>query len=334
MDKIWTKAGRGLFSSVCVALLASGVAAQDWRAEQWARPKGDEMAVNKFLHVNNDWNNVSNWSTNVAPTGLGADRVYIPAGSQSITVNMDQTAVDLISMDVERGYTGSIGGSGAPLRITCGTLTIRSEGTIFYNDENDGGPNTAHTDAVIVDSPNALLAAEFTGTQIEHLVIKNGAVTQTDMNMTTAHVQPSAAHDASTSFIHAGNGSATDFYIDGGVVTFNIGGGGTLALQHVTMNGGLVTIDTGGSAIAFGVAVVEINGGHLVYKSPEAGVVNTFEDLYVRGGFVDFTQGFENMPSILGDFVFLAPGQIKRPTGTTFTVSGVTIEHGGVYVTD
>ena len=57
--------------------------------------------------TDNSWNTAANWSNGSVPAAT--DDVSIPAGSADITSGLDQSAVALGTMQVEKGYSGKIG---------------------------------------------------------------------------------------------------------------------------------------------------------------------------------------------------------------------------------
>jgi hypothetical protein len=76
-----------------------------------------------------NWGTASNWDTGAAP--VTGDDVVIKSTNQNITAGLNQTAVDLASLTITEGYTGSIGNAGSSLTISCsGTVTITAKGTI------------------------------------------------------------------------------------------------------------------------------------------------------------------------------------------------------------
>lgn len=61
-----------------------------------------------------DWGNDANWDTAKPASG---DTVVFGSGSSSVTAGLDQSAVDVASIFISRGYTGNIGAPGNPVNI-------------------------------------------------------------------------------------------------------------------------------------------------------------------------------------------------------------------------
>ena len=62
-----------------------------------------------------DWSVAGNWEEGSVP--VSTDEVVIPAGSQKITAGLNQSAVTLAGLQVERGYDQNIGTSAGYLQI-------------------------------------------------------------------------------------------------------------------------------------------------------------------------------------------------------------------------
>lgn len=73
------------------------------------------MATRTWLGADGNWANTANWSGGAVP--VDGDDVVIDSGSVSITTGMNQSGISLKSLNITRGYTGSIGTAGDPLLI-------------------------------------------------------------------------------------------------------------------------------------------------------------------------------------------------------------------------
>jgi len=62
-----------------------------------------------------DWSVAGNWAENSVP--VSTDEVVIPAGSQKITAGLNQSAVTLAGLTVERGYDQDIGAADGMLQV-------------------------------------------------------------------------------------------------------------------------------------------------------------------------------------------------------------------------
>ncbi len=74
----------------------------------------------------NDWSKPANWSAGVPTDG---DVVYVPMGTPSILVTLDQTGTKLDGFRVELGYTSDIGSPKGPLKIKLKVDDFQYEGT-------------------------------------------------------------------------------------------------------------------------------------------------------------------------------------------------------------
>ena len=73
------------------------------------------MANRIFLDVDGDWNNVNNWSGAAVP--IDGDDVFIGEGTKDLLTNLNQSSIQLDSLRIGSGYTGTIGATGDKLRI-------------------------------------------------------------------------------------------------------------------------------------------------------------------------------------------------------------------------
>ena len=62
-----------------------------------------------------DWATNANWSSGAVP--IGSDDVYFEDSSQSVPSGLDQSGVELDSLNIGQSYTGSIGTDSTALQI-------------------------------------------------------------------------------------------------------------------------------------------------------------------------------------------------------------------------
>lgn len=72
------------------------------------------MATKTWNGTTGDWSTGANWG-GTAP--VDGDDVIINSGSVSITTGLNQSGINLKSLNITRGYKGSIGAAGTPLQI-------------------------------------------------------------------------------------------------------------------------------------------------------------------------------------------------------------------------
>jgi len=87
------------------------------------------MADKLWIGTDGDWEAAGNWSPANQP--VNADDVFILDGDDDID-GLDKSAIDLASMSVGHGFTGSIGTSGTPLQINATTLIYNGRGASAY----------------------------------------------------------------------------------------------------------------------------------------------------------------------------------------------------------
>lgn len=80
------------------------------------------MADCRWLDVDGDWTNTSNWSNGSAPTD--GDDVYIETGSKTINTNLGQSAVKVASLNIAKNFTGKIGTASTKLDIGADQVNI------------------------------------------------------------------------------------------------------------------------------------------------------------------------------------------------------------------
>ncbi len=74
--------------------------------------------------TDNDFSTAANWTGDTAPAN-GDDVVFDATCVTNCTAGMDQSAVNLNSLLVTSGYTGTIGATGAPLQLDTDPVTDR-----------------------------------------------------------------------------------------------------------------------------------------------------------------------------------------------------------------
>lgn len=140
--------------------------------------------INTYLDVDDDWENINNWSEGSIP--VNGEQVVIPGtATNSLTTNMDQTGLGtglrLASLTIHDDYVGDVGTSGTPLKCTIsGRLIHRGRGTLYFTAE-EGSASTTTTE-VIIDSPNSNDAAVIVvpdSNAIKWLEVLRGRVTLT-----------------------------------------------------------------------------------------------------------------------------------------------------------
>lgn len=123
------------------------------------------MATRTWLGVDGNWNNTSNWSGGSVPTN--GDDVEFTSGSQSVTSNLNQSAVALNSLKITDEYSGAIGTSGGALQIDATDVYLagQSATTGYYLDGTytnvhvTDGITTSAAEGVVLDGAITTLRA-------------------------------------------------------------------------------------------------------------------------------------------------------------------------------
>jgi len=119
-----------------------------------------------------DWSDSTNWSPSGVPAST--DDVYLTADFVvSVTEGLNQSAVTLNSLNVEAGYTGSIGTSSADLQIAADDFTFNGTGVAYI----DLGSNAV--DPVVLETASystGTYGLYLTGTGIGTLSVIDGGV--------------------------------------------------------------------------------------------------------------------------------------------------------------
>lgn len=205
---------------------------------------------------------------------LATDHVRIPAGSGSISSNLDQSGVAIGDFIVEAGYTGSIGTSTSYLRIDPDRFEFEASGGTAYI--NIG---TAAISATIKDTgtPNTGLRGLYLlGSAIATLTIIKGYVGLA-----------SRSGETSTATTVRNMGASANLWLGKGAAATTVQN--FAGESRVRISGTVTTLDVLGGTCYTEEAVVvttaNVQGGSLVSSS--TGTVTT---LNIDGGAVDLTQ--------------------------------------------
>lgn len=101
------------------------------------------------------WNTSGDWVAAGEP--VTDDNALVTEVARDI-VTGDQGGVDLASLLVPRGYSGSFGSSGAPLQAACSDLRYLARGGFFF--ESDAGGAAQRTDKILLDAADSAVRAE------------------------------------------------------------------------------------------------------------------------------------------------------------------------------
>lgn len=112
------------------------------------------VAVTWLGTTDNSWNTASNWSDGAVPEA--GDDVSIPAASPSITSGLDQSAIDLGDVRIEKGFVNTIGDVTLPnapvyLQLSCDYLDIHGACTSYIDFSQTGTVDVSISDTAVPD---------------------------------------------------------------------------------------------------------------------------------------------------------------------------------------
>lgn len=265
----------------------------------------------------NDWTHPDNWS----PTGVPTGGMHVYFEDSSVDCNtvseLNQSGVDLGSLNIDQSYTGSLGAAGTPLQSQTPILNIgyhngpgTPSGSPLINIDlgNDDTAITVSNTGTSVDASKAPVRLKGSGSNT--LVVSKGKVSfGTDTDDTTSVLTTlTVTYDTKVS-------TDADVFIGSGVAltTANLFGGGTVYecdCSATTIYAG--TLLTAG--VWAGATTLAAYGGTATVNS--TGTITTCS---IYGGTVDFTKtvGAKTITNM-----FLAKGGILKFNSTGTTLSG------------
>ena len=240
----------------------------------------------------NDWTHPDNWSPSGVPAG--GDHVYFENSSVSCntTTELDQSGVNLGSLNIDQSYTGELGAAGTPLQSQTPILNIgyhngpgTPSGAPLINIDLGADPTdiTVRNTGTSSDSSKAAVRLKGSSTAND-LILYKGKVsfgTDTDdigvskLRTVTVTYDTKISSDADL-FIGELSAVVTTLNILGGDVYLKSGA------TTVTMKAGTL-YTTGGGALA----TVNVNGG--AFTSNSTGTIATL-NIFDGDGTVDFTR--------------------------------------------
>jgi len=224
-----------------------------------------------------------NW-TNGVPTSANPG-IFGSANVGNCTTGMDQGALDIAGLIVHSGYTGQIGSSGDPLKLSTNLLWYEGAGGLYFASDANGIANK--TDEVFIKAAHANVPVEIDSNsadagQVDNIHIVRGNVTLAANitgidRMTVGYVNnllgdarvTLAASSTALTLLNMTGGQVqsdvpiTNAVVDGGVLDHQEGQGITNA--YVNANGRLLYGST--STMSF----AEIGGGGLIDLTQDGG---------------------------------------------------------------
>ncbi len=231
------------------------------------------MANNTFLHANNDLAGAANWSLGALSD---ADSLIFPAGTQSVSVNMDQSAKNFTSIYVHKECGTQFGAPGNPFKCGADKVIHKGYGAMYLQAESDVANEL---DYVIVDSDNAdgalFLSSDGTDYCTRLFVAKGKVEIQASHTPAIRVFVSYRANPTNDAIVNVVNGvDLTALHMNGGVVTSDA------AATAIYMAGGMFTQSSTSNAA---ITSVDLNSGLFIQNS-----TGTLGSLYLRGGIADY----------------------------------------------
>ncbi|MCZ6654808.1 MAG: hypothetical protein O7D91_17500 [Planctomycetota bacterium] len=244
------------------------------------------MPQNVWTPTTGNYDTTANWLLARKPEA--ADDVVIPAETTiAIDSNADgEDAIDLASIQIQRGHTPDIATSGVPWAISTAKLVHQGGGTLFFSAGSATLP--AVNECIIDATPIAAdrLSASLTGTAAAadwgDITVVRGWVDIEAVTFTIARLIVGAmGAQASTAKVNVKsvNGLITLMIVNSGEVLLN------RPVTTLIVNGGRVVIDD------FKPVTVHQYGGVVEYKTPTT--VGDITEYNLGGGTLDLTASFE-----------------------------------------
>ena len=239
------------------------------------------MADNRWLDVDGNWTNTSNWSLGAAP--VSTNNVYIYSGSQTINTNLDAAAVDLASLKIGGTFTGSIGGTGNPLKISATDVWVGGGNEVWLQ-----GATSHQLTEVNIDKPGHIAnGCVLSGYMVKVKIVRGDVQIAPNSNSDSAIAVYMLYRDHRESDAHLTVGASitnlTNIYQVGGVIKC-----GT-AFTNLYKAGGSFTSSCGA------VTLINQHGGTFYWTSDE-----TLTAFNLYGGKLDATglTAFATTPTI------------------------------------
>ena len=260
-----------------------------------------------------DWGVAANWSPSGVP--IADDDVFLENTNQSVTGTLDQSAVELDSLNIAQSFTGSVGLAGTPLQIDSPIVNIG------YNN-GPGSPSGSPLINLVLDAVASVITVSNTGNSSDStkspvrlltnsssttLEIRKGKV---DLAMGTGQVASIGAIVMSWLTNKAGD---VDLFIGNGVTLTTIdqqAGDLVISSACITLAFESGTLKTRGSGT---IGTLTVSGGIATLDS-----TGTITTMAIDGGTVDFTKS--SVARVVTNLKLNPGGTLKHnPGDMTFT---------------
>lgn len=267
---------------------------------------------NVWRGVDGNYDTTSNWSLTTKPAAT--ENIVVPEDIlQAIVSNADgEDAIDLSSIEIQRGHNQDVATSGVPWAISTARLAHRGGGTLYFK---AGSAAIAVNETVINATPVTAgkKSASLTGTAADdaygNIVVVRGIVDIEAVTFTIARLVVgfigSQASDVTVD-CKAVNGLITEMHVIGGLVRLN------RPVTRLIVTGGQVIIDD------FVPVTVHQYGGVVEYMTPST--VDDIGEYNLGGGTLDLTKSyFLKGIDVLNRFGAPENQQLLEDANTTIT---------------
>jgi hypothetical protein len=264
-----------------------------------------------------DWETAANWTGAAVP--IGDDDVYFEDSSQSVTANLDQSAVELDSLNIAQSYTGSIGDDDTALEIDSPIVNIG------YN-YGPGSPLGSPLINLLLDAVASVITVFNTGssaipTQTPVRISANSASTTLEVRKGKVSIALGTSETTTIGAITAGyttnKATDTDIFIGKGVT-----------LTDLILNGGEVSCIAEGAAKMID-GTLTVNDGVLTTEG-----LGTMDAMIVNGGTAKINSTGTITSLILNAGTTDTTGNAGTPTLTVSALqlnNGATLKHDPVH---
>ena len=260
-----------------------------------------------------DWGTAANWSPVNVP--IANDDVFLEKSSQSVLSGLDQSLVELDSLNIAQSFTGSLGLAATPLQIDSPIVNIG------YNN-GPGSPSGSPLINLVLDAVASVITVFNTGNSSDSTksplrLLTNSASTTLEIRKGKVDLANDTGQVASIGPITmswlTNKAGDVDLFIGDGVTLTTIDQrAGDLVLRSActTLTFDAGTLKTRGVGT---ITTLNVNGGTSTLDS-----TGTITTLNIDGGTVDFTKS--SVARIVTNLKLNPGGTLKHnPDDTTFT---------------
>lgn len=267
---------------------------------------------NVWRGTNGNYDTTGNWGLGTKPAAT--EHIVVPEDiTQAIISNADgEDAIDLSSIEIQRGHNQDVATSGVPWTISTARLAHRGGGTLYFK----AGSATVAVDETVINATPVTASkksASLTGSAADDaygtIVVVRGMVDIEAVTFTIARLVVGFIGSQASDVIvncKAVDGLITEMHVIGGLVMLN------RPVTRLIVTGGQVIIND------FVPLTVHQYGGVVEYMTPST--VDNIEEYNLGGGTLDMTKSyFAKGIDVLNRFGSPDNQQLLEDQNTTIT---------------